>query len=748
MRNYPFARSDLPAATTAQALAIDIEVTRLLDVHDAVADLALAEGVHEAVLGNFDRVASTLDAYGRGGFPPEPAVIATPRSGTGLTHRFAIHLRTGLDPFASPVEGVAMTPRAVAAAAVNDLLARMLPPPGDIVAQVTWVSRDGASQLAVVSQADIELQPIDLMHLLRLGSQEMAELDERILRFVETENALAPDVASGLTIVYTERVPGRTSFFEVAPLVAELRSLVTRSRPLRPTDLMPGNEARSVVDHTGIRADAAPPTAVRDALGQLRASAEGFLEDLDALLADPTGNRATLLSGIDDFLDSTIDLLSAVGRFGLPNCGWGGLTDNREALLAQLLGLVDDLVARWTRRLADADAQLAADLALPVTATDEERNRLLLLADRALSTVRTAPLPGVADDYAAIIQGKRDAFSQRLEDFAAVRPVADTLSGALAAVTALLPIGGFDASPFDLTPVQDGVIALAGDLRARVAATVAETAQRVTAAGERLAEHDAATPGPARVAGVVAATKSLLGDDAVVVPEFDLPAELGDELQAAIAWSRTGQLTEHLAATRPLAVEDWLHGLARVREKLHAWEQAALLASALGRPEPELLPIQIPHAGEPWLALELPDGFAIESDRLLYTAYYPAAFDKRVAQCALLVDEWVETIPGDSETTGIAFHHDSPDCEAPQAMLLVVPPEPTEGWLWTDIVDTLNETLDFARTRAVEPAQVDATTWASFLPATVSAATVSGISIAVNLAVNNGLLDQLKANDA
>ena len=40
------------------------------DVNDAVADLVLAEGVYQAVLGNFERVGATLDAVGRGGFPP------------------------------------------------------------------------------------------------------------------------------------------------------------------------------------------------------------------------------------------------------------------------------------------------------------------------------------------------------------------------------------------------------------------------------------------------------------------------------------------------------------------------------------------------------------------------------------------------------------------------------------------------------------------------------------------------------
>jgi hypothetical protein len=42
-----------------------------------------------------------------------------------------------------------------------------------------------------------------------------------------------------------------------------------------------------------------------------------------------------------------------------------------------------------------------------------------------------------------------------------------------------------------------------------------------------------------------------------------------------------------------------------------------------------------------------------------------------------------------------------------------------------------------ARTRAVEPAHVDATPSTQFLPATVTAATARGISIATSFAVNN-----------
>ena len=129
---HPFGLAGLPPTTTqGQADAINAEVDRLLESHDAVADLALSEGVYQAVLGNYDRVASTYDAYARGNFPPEPDVVRTPLNGFGITHRFALHLPAGADPTLSPVGGVP-APRGQGEPAINYWLAAGLPAPADV----------------------------------------------------------------------------------------------------------------------------------------------------------------------------------------------------------------------------------------------------------------------------------------------------------------------------------------------------------------------------------------------------------------------------------------------------------------------------------------------------------------------------------------------------------------------------------------------------------------------------------------
>ena len=98
--------------------------------------------------------------------------------------------------------------------------------------------------------------------------------------------------------------------------------------------------------------------------------------------------------------------------------------------------------------------------------------------------------------------------------------------------------------------------------------------------------------------------------------------------------------------------------------------------------------------------------------------------------------------PGQEETTGITIHFDQPNSEPPQALLLAITPEVTGHWKWQDLVDTLHETLDMAKKRAVEPDQIDKTDYAQLLPAimapmTPSLATIS-LDFAANLDTNSG----------
>ena len=182
-----------------------------------------------------------------------------------------------------------------------------------------------------------------------------------------------------------------------------------------------------------------------------------------------------------------------------------------------------------------------------------------------------------------------------------------------------------------------------------------------------------------------------------------------------------------------------------MREKLQAWEQTVMLCGGLGLQEPQLEALQLPFiSGDHWLGLEFPPDQKLDQERLLYTARLPGVFNKTVRQCGLLLDEWSEIIPTSEVDTGIATHYDRPNCEAPQAMLLVTPAQFTGSWKWEQLIDALHETLEFAKRRAVEPSQIDATPYGPFLPATITASQVVQLTIAANFALNNSVAEVMQ----
>jgi hypothetical protein len=210
-----------------------------------------------------------------------------------------------------------------------------------------------------------------------------------------------------------------------------------------------------------------------------------------------------------------------------------------------------------------------------------------------------------------------------------------------------------------------------------------------------------------------------------------------------MAASTSGSLTSWLRTTAGIdePVDEWLEGLARVRPVLHGWEAMATLAGAFGRPEPALTPVQLPHQdGAPWLALEFPEDYVLDGERLLYTAHHAAPFAPAGPQCGLLLDEWTEVIPQTTKDTSLTFGFDRPENEPGQAILLVTPATADGQWHWEDVVGALHETLDLAKKRALEPADLDPTAYSRLLPATVTASTVYGISISMLMAASKDVI--------
>lgn len=728
---YPFGKVLDPLDNTAQGIAIEAEVQHIMDLNDAIADTALAESVHQVVQGNYDRGAATLDTYSKGNFPPVPDVIQTPRSGVNLTHRVGLHFETGLNP------ALEITPRAKAEPAVNKWLKSMIPAVNNIVCTVSY----NAVADEEISAATLGLEPIDLLYLVNIDNEPaMTDLDDRINRFVLDKVTVRPDTV--ITINYMKRIVGKVSFFELAPLMNSLRHLLLHSRPLTANDIVLSNSAQQQADQAQ-SLDSSRLQMAYDRLEGLRATQlTNYRAVIDPLVADTVTNKTQILNTIDILMTDLVKILSAVGESGLPQAGYGFIHDRKKQLFINLLNKLDELIKRWDDRLVHFDGLIATYGSLT---TNEEKFDLLLNARRDITANPEVLLPVNPDDLKNDLIAGRLTFKNKRDDFNNQYHTNErSLSTFLTNIKALLPITSFDQITFDVTDVEQLIIVLATDMATRATGLATDLKIRLTAAASLLADASTATEDKTQVDLLLQAGKQLFHEDFKIVPSFTMPADKADEW--ANSYGATTQLLDHLINTEKVdfPVDEWLYGVARVREKMYHWENVTILSEAFGSTERILKPVQLPFkSADSWLALAYPPTYVIESDRLLYTAHYAVAFDKTKPQCGLLLDEWTEVIPAREETIGVAFHYDRPNSEPPQVMLLAMPSDFKGAWQWQDLVNILHETLDMTKKRAIEPDNIDKWNYARFLPAVVSSMTVYPLTSSLNFAFNNNVQEIL-----
>ena len=551
-----------------------------------------------------------------------------------------------------------------------------------------------------------------------------------------------PRADADLHIQYRAAPAGTASVFEVGALVRSVRTLLTAARPLRATDLALSADARPDQNSSQF-ADRSRVDRPKAALDALLTDLAAYLTPLQGLLADPVANRTALVNGTDAALDAAVELLQRAALLGVPQAGWGFCYDWRQQAMSDLCSTVRAFATRCDSRLAAFDAALADYDALPGATTDSVRFQALQAAE-AQVVAHLDPLPATPAAMRAVLPAKRAAVAAKRAVAATVLATDHpTFGAALTAAGTLLPVDDVDPQPLDFTSFADRAVTVCADLVRAVAAVSTAGTETATAVVAQLTAYTAATTDADRVTALTAAARALFGSSFLFVSDFALPSGQAPGWTDAVAAGTSGALVQYLTTTAGVAdpVPEWATGTARVRPVMHAWESIGLLAPAFGRAEPTLTPAQMPYAtGDPWLAMQFPADFSISSDRLLYTACYTHPFDATAHQSGLLIDEWTEVIPATTKDTGLTFQFDRPDNEPPQAILVVTPASADGIWHWEDLTDALNETLDLAKVRAVEPAHTDPTPYSRLLPATVMAVTVHGISITTALAAANGVL--------
>ena len=619
--------ANISSATAAKRDAMLKEIDRMADAFDAFGDLCVSESVYQVAKGNHIRASAIMDKLAKGDVPNDIQIADTPRTGVVVTHKIGMFFKTirGIDhaltetgPNSTPLTGSALaaavaaagasvpgwnssfSPRALAEPSLNKWAGEMIGNPSKIKCQVAYTI-GVINDTMTVTLADLEVQPLDVVHLFGTGPLEGgAELNARIARKVKS-TILVPVDFDGtvddavINIKYTVRDPGWAvddcSFYEKAAHIQSLRSLMTNSATLAADSmLIPGEEE-------------VEPNVVRN-------------QDIDECLIRITN------------------------------------------LQARLTLLQNDWTTFFTNEVSVEDS---AEHTFTEVQIDAMRSMLVRSSVFGISGTIPDQTVTYGNDVGKTLIGASD--------------------GASKAIAARLSQSATDvATAKDATKLND---------------------VRINAAQE--------------------ASKKLLGKAFVMLPHFTL-RNAADIVAQLTLPSNKGLLR----AASPRIMEEWSQGVGRVRERMSGLDMLQMWAENFNLALPDKTPIQFPFALDTngvsldhWLGVAFPAGYEPTEDKLSIVLMNAGEItsSSTTPKAALLIDEWVEIIPNMNETTGIAFNYDQPDAKAPNTLLLAVTPKVTGNWQWDDLVYTLNDTLELAKNRAVEPEHLEDTVFGQILPA-------------------------------
>lgn len=623
--SYPYGVTGLPATGSSEEKAITTEIDKLADAMDSIGDLALSESVYQVVQGNYERGGAVMKSFSEGKNPADPQIVNTPRKGTMITNRIAIHFEA--DPVGNPW-GTTLTPRATAEKGLNKWLSSIIPDPASIACVVNCVYTDGETGLDItvrstVTVLQLDIQPIDFVLMVdKSFGTGTSEIEKRIAYRFKNDNAVSDSIIA--EIQFRERDSSWSesivSFLELIPLLKNLHDIITQCRPLHALDL------------------------------DLPAASQG------------TGSSNTKGYDTDEIKNSSLN----------------GRLDN--------------------------------------TNTDLETKQA------ALSTA----MASVTEPYTQ-------------EAFTVWRTALINITGF--GITEAFPASyaGYSAVEYSLLKTQsDTILSIVTDRLNRARQLLDAAASEVTLPDnptEAELMQDASRKKEELFANYTTAAKLLLGSNFTLVPKF----ALYNHADIKLAVDNSANLLRYSTNDQqlPFIASEWLQGIGKVRKRAANLDEAIMYQQNIYGSEITLTPYQLPYdASHHWVAVEYPEEMVIDQDMVAITAVLPAGYDTANTQCGLLLDDWTELIPGKKETTGVAFHYDQPNAMPPQSLLLAVTPELKGNWTWQDLMDTLNDTLDRAKCRAVEPDHIDDSAYAQFLPAIMTAFSNEPVTISTYWAQN------------
>ena len=355
---FPYDIADMPSLDGAQIAAIQQEKNNLENSLDALRDVLTAECAYQLALGNFDRAAAIMQSLASGAVPVEIEVIRSSR-GTELsfTNRVVVHFDTAVS--ANPWPPIPMTRRALTEPAFNAWAGDLLGDPATILCTVHAVTETGAPILdggnpitEPVSLADLNLQPIDFVYLIRkkVEATGFSELETRIRYHFVRKRSLVDTTIVKIEFANSGGAPGARSFAEILPFADSIREMVGKARPLQAQDFVtPSKTVTPPADNPGNINVAELQSRVAD----IRADFDGLF----SALALATTNAEALMTepAVELLRHRLVDIANAGIVHAFPLTATGFAAEQLDPLLASSRSLA----ARYEALAAAYDASLA-----------------------------------------------------------------------------------------------------------------------------------------------------------------------------------------------------------------------------------------------------------------------------------------------------------------------------------------------------------------------------------------------------
>lgn len=419
--------ADLPAGDPKLA-ALAATIDLLADAYDAVADVVLAEAVHQIARGQPERAQAASRFLDRQEPPVEPEITASPRTSSGYVQRCVVAL-SATRP--SAAWRVANDPRAAAAPRLNAWLAGLLGAPARWRFSGRSVDPGGATlSTAAVGVAELGLSPLSLIIAAGAGSPDQpTEMEERIARRL----AATLDPAPGGGIELLAETAGARGLAAFTALASSIRRVMQTAKPAdaRVFDLPDGRAAPGLdVADLRRRADAAA-TALT-----LAAAA------LDAAIAEPT-TQARLAK-----------VLGRASRAGIPGAvpPLGLLTGGSSPAQPDAVDFARAATAVAHARLARL-AELGAPPSKPRAAAAHHQRRIATVFGDSFPVLGAFTIPASSHaarslrppGQASLLRGDPLTPATWMTRMARVRPELDALWHVLVSAEAAT---GYDAAAF------------------------------------------------------------------------------------------------------------------------------------------------------------------------------------------------------------------------------------------------------------------------------------------------------------